>query len=102
MDLNEHALEIAKKNDVSVYNLGISPLSLPHVEKLDSIVEALLTVDQPVLIHCHAGADRAGFVSALALAIETDAPISYLKEQFSWRYLGGPVPDHVGELFFLQ
>jgi protein tyrosine phosphatase (PTP) superfamily phosphohydrolase (DUF442 family) len=94
--------EIAKKNGINIYNLGLSAYHLPAVERINLIIEALLTADRPVLIHCSGGAHRTGFVSALALAIEMDAPISSLKKQFSWRYGAIPVPNHVGPLFFTQ
>ena len=96
----EDESEIAEKNGVILYNLGLQAYQLPAVERINLITETLLTGDRPMLIHCSGGAHRTGFVSALALAIETDAPLSSLKEQFSWRYGVVTVRDHVGELVF--
>ena len=98
----EDEFEIAEKYGVSLYNLGLNAYRLPAVERFTLITEALLTVDRPLLIHCNGGAHRTGFVSALALAVEMDAPLSSLREQFSWRYGAVSVRDHVGELVFAQ
>lgn len=98
----EDEIEIAEKNGVIIYNLGLAAYQLPDVERINLITDALLKVQRPVLIHCNGGVHRTGFVSALALAIETDAPLSALRQQFSWRYGAVSVRDHVGELFFLQ
>ena len=98
----EDEFEIAEKYGVSLYNIGLTAYRLPAVERMTLITEALLTVERPVLIHCNGGAHRSGFVSALALAVELDAPLSSLREQFSWRYGAVSVRDQVGELVFAQ
>ena len=98
----EDESDIAIKSNLNLYNIGISAYRLPAFERINLITDVLQTAERPVLIHCNGGAHRTGFVSALALALETDAPLSSLEEQFSWRYGVLPVRNHVGELFFSQ
>jgi hypothetical protein len=66
------------------------------------ILNILLTSERPLLIHCAAGVDRTGFVSALALAIEKDPPLFELKKQFSLRYGVLPFNKSIGPLFISQ
>jgi hypothetical protein len=60
----------------------------------------LLYGEKPFLIHCEAGVDRTGLVSAIALIIEKDPPLSLIKNQFSFRYGVFPFFRSVGPVFF--
>lgn len=92
--------EIAKKNNIRLYDISIPAHELPEYAKLISLVDALQISERPILIHCRRGADRTGMASALALAIEKDPPFSYIKKQFSWRYGVLPVYRSIGPYFF--
>jgi protein tyrosine phosphatase (PTP) superfamily phosphohydrolase (DUF442 family) len=92
--------EIAEKNSVRLYDIALSPHNLPEYSAIQLILDVLSRSERPVLIHCRRGADRTGLVSALALAIEQDAPFAELKKQFSWRYGVFPFYRSIGPFFF--
>lgn len=94
--------EITEKNNIALYDFTISPHDLPGYSVLQSIVDALSRSERPVLIHCRRGSDRTGMVSALALALEQDAPLADLQKQFSWRYGVFPFYRSVGPRLFSQ
>ncbi|MEF9476232.1 MAG: tyrosine-protein phosphatase [Candidatus Mariimomonas ferrooxydans] len=93
---------IARENDVKLYDIEISPHDLPDFDKLMSILNILLNGEKPLLIHCKMGVDRTGFVSALALLMGKTPQLSVVKEQFSFKYWVLPFYSYVGPHFFEQ
>ena len=93
---------ISEKYHIALYDIGISSRELPECRKIIHILDILLHSEKPLLIHCNRGADRTGMVSALALSIEKDLPLSELKKQFSFRYGVLPFYKSVGPYFFSQ
>ena len=91
---------VASRNHVEFHDLRFEAFTLPRVLLLDPIVDTLQRAERALLIHCHSGVDRAGLVSALALALELDPPISVLKDQLPGNPLIGPPENSVGVLFF--
>ena len=59
----EQALLEAK--GVELVNVRMSAQSLPPREELLKLYEAFQTAEEPILMHCKAGADRAGAAAAL-------------------------------------
>jgi protein tyrosine/serine phosphatase len=57
--------EIAESLGVNLIDVRMSAQSLPSGDILAQIQDAFETADYPMLIHCKAGADRTGAVSAL-------------------------------------
>ncbi len=96
----EREKEIAARNHVELYDLRLEALTLPAVSLLDPIVETLQSAERPLLIHCRSGVDRTGLVSALALAIELDPPISLVKNQLPLNFLTRSSRNSVGVVFF--
>jgi hypothetical protein len=92
--------EIALKYNVELHDVGLSASKLPRLARLMSVIDVLLDAERPLLIHCEAGADRTGLVSAIALSIEKDPPIHVVKRQFSLRYGVFPFFRSVGPLIF--
>ena len=93
--------EITEERHVKLYDVGISSNELPECHKLMNILDILLTSERPLLVHCKKGVDRTGMVSALALAIEENPPLSELRKQFSFRYGVLPFSRSIGPYFFL-
>jgi protein tyrosine/serine phosphatase len=60
---NEKALLDAA--GVELVDIRMSAYSLPPREELFKLYDAFLTVQEPILIHCKAGADRTGAASAI-------------------------------------
>jgi len=92
--------KIAEENHVKLYNVGISSNELTECGKLINILDIVLTSERPLLVHCKRGVDRTGMVSALALAIEENPPLSELRKQFSFRYGVLPFSGSIGPYFF--
>lgn len=92
--------EIAERNNISLYNYHLQAHELPEYRMLYAIVETLIKAERPILIHCRKGADRAGLISAIALSMVRDPPLSVLKEQFSWKYGVFPLYKSAGSLLF--
>lgn len=93
--------DIAKRNNVRLYNLNLTAYKFPVSSELDSLIHILQTAEKPILIHCQAGADRSGMASALALSVEKDASLLEMKKQFSWRYFVNPFRNKTsGKLLF--
>lgn len=94
--------EICKKYGVKLFDIEMSPNDLPDCGKLTNTLNILLTSEKPILIHCYKGIDRTGLVSALALVIEKDPPLSEVKKQFSWRHGVFPFYQSAGPYFFYK
>lgn len=60
---NEKALLEAK--GIEMVNVRMSASSLPAREELLKLYDAFQTAEEPILMHCRAGADRAGAAAAL-------------------------------------
>lgn len=60
-----HELELAEQNQIQALHLPISDHEMLSDENLFKIIAFLKEAPKPVLIHCRAGADRTGLVSAI-------------------------------------
>lgn len=58
-------IEVSEKYGVRHISIGMSASRLPHRSDLIKLLDALRDSPRPILIHCKAGADRAGEASAL-------------------------------------
>jgi protein tyrosine phosphatase (PTP) superfamily phosphohydrolase (DUF442 family) len=101
-DSSWYADESRMAGDMNVKLFDIRLLSdeLPRYRKLAAILSLLQNAEKPLLIHCKRGADRTGLVSALALVLEQDPPLSVVKKQFSALYGVLPVYRSAGPSFF--
>jgi protein tyrosine phosphatase (PTP) superfamily phosphohydrolase (DUF442 family) len=94
--------ETAEKNGVRLFDFKLSPHTLPEADVLSSLLTVLFQAERPLLIHCLRGAERTGFVSALALSVENDSPLQELKKHISLRFGILPLYRSVGSIFFHQ
>lgn len=92
--------KITQKNNLNLFSIRFESHNLPKYLRLNKLVDLLMNIETPALIHCWRGADRTGMASALVLAIERDLPLSELKHQFSWRYGVFPLRRSIGDLVF--
>jgi predicted protein tyrosine phosphatase len=51
------------------------------------LIETFREAETPLLIHCKAGADRAGLASAIYLLSMTDTPLAEARRMLSLRFL---------------
>lgn len=68
------------------------------------MIDTLRTLPKPFLMHCKSGADRAGFASALYLAVVANVPVAEAKKQLSARFLhfgftSTGILDHIFEVY---
>jgi protein tyrosine/serine phosphatase len=67
--------------------VAMTDKALPLRETLLTLIETFREAEGPILIHCKAGADRAGLASAVWLLTMTDTPLSEARKMLSWRHL---------------
>ena len=71
---------------VSQEDITLSALRLPPPAELRRLIEVLDRTEYPILIHCKAGADRTGMVSAVVLLLYSDASLDRARHQLWPRY----------------
>lgn len=77
-------------------DFDLSAIKTIPVKELDRILETMRQAPKPILIHCYAGADRTGLISALwRLAEEQDHPAIAIQKQLC-RMRGHFSTLHVG------
>jgi hypothetical protein len=96
----ENEKAVADRHQVQMLNIGFGSHGLPQYNRLNQLVDALLSVPRPILLHCYRGADRTGMASAIALILNSDPPLETIEKQFSWRFGVIPYSDSIGVLFF--
>jgi protein tyrosine phosphatase (PTP) superfamily phosphohydrolase (DUF442 family) len=63
----DREVAVAREHGVEHYSFPMTAYKTPKPEQLIDIIETIREAPKPVLIHCLAGADRTGLVSALVL-----------------------------------
>jgi protein tyrosine/serine phosphatase len=79
-------IEICGRLGVAHYDLGLSPDKAPTPTELRYLLALFETALRPVLIHCHAGADRSGLAAALWKLVVDKVPKSAARKQLSIIY----------------
>jgi protein tyrosine phosphatase (PTP) superfamily phosphohydrolase (DUF442 family) len=72
---------------LTLRSVGMSDKALPQRETLLTLIETFREAEAPLLIHCKAGADRAGLASAIYLLSMTDTPLAEARRMLSLRFL---------------
>ena len=67
-------------------SIRLSDSHEPDPATLAALVDALKTAPKPLLLHCAAGADRAGLASAIYELLVVHRPPAVADEQLSFRY----------------
>lgn len=80
--------EITQSRNLGVHHIdfGLSARQELTSERAAQLMAILRTAQKPILIHCKAGADRSGLISALYLAIIKQWNPEVAKAQLSVRY----------------
>jgi protein tyrosine/serine phosphatase len=88
---------------VTLVSGPMSAQALPPADVLAGVVDALQTAEYPMLIHCNAGADRTGAVSAiyrmLILGDDRAAALAELSPQHLHFQAYAPCMDTLAELY---
>ncbi len=75
-----------KKYGIKLFNFPVNSRQPPKLEILEQLEDLFAEVDYPALIHCKAGSDRAGIMSALYLLMARKQPVEVAMGQLSLRY----------------
>jgi protein tyrosine/serine phosphatase len=78
-------METVKRLGVQHYDFSLSANDEIPVPQLDEIIRTLRAAPKPVLIHCKAGSDRTGLISALyCLTLKGETPAQADRELSVW------------------
>jgi uncharacterized protein (TIGR01244 family) len=85
--LEREAAEAAGIRYIVLDSHPIFSRGAPYRSSILNAAAIFRAVEQPVLIHCKSGADRAGFLSALWLIVMENVPVAEARKQLSLRFL---------------
>ncbi|TJY64680.1 protein tyrosine phosphatase [Sinimarinibacterium sp. CAU 1509] len=74
------------RHNIRLVNFTIRSRRMPTREEIHGAARLFATIDQPFLMHCKAGADRAGLMSALYVLLAQQGPVEQAMQQLSLRY----------------
>ncbi len=81
-----HEISVSKELGVTHYDFGISDRHFVPRPRIDSILAIIRSAPKPMIVHCKAGADRAGLVSALYERVIHGERKKVADRQLSFRY----------------
>lgn len=79
-------IEACDRNGIAFETFVLRSRSLPTVEELRELRAFFDRLEYPALFHCKSGADRAGMMSALYLALHEARPVAEARKQLSLRF----------------
>lgn len=77
---------IAQALGIDYIDFGLSAVSAVSPEKYEKLTEVFKSAKKPILVHCKAGSDRAGFASALYLYKVKNEPKDIAAKQLSFTF----------------
>lgn len=99
----DEEIEVSEALGVTHVDHRMSAQSLPSPEVLAAVVDTLQTAEYPILIHCQAGADRTGAISAIYRMLMLDHEREDAMAELSPCYLhfqfATPCMDKLAEIF---
>jgi protein tyrosine/serine phosphatase len=75
-----------RRHGITLVDFPMDSRQPPRLEILEQIEGLFSGIAYPALLHCKAGSDRAGIMSALYLLIIEKQPVDVAKKQLSLRY----------------
>ncbi|PWR03888.1 protein tyrosine phosphatase [Meridianimarinicoccus roseus] len=96
--------EACARLGLHLHNITLSARKLVPRENILELIALMRTVEKPFVLHCKSGADRAGFASALYLAVIEGVPVALARRQLHWKYMhlastDTGVLDHVFDVY---
>jgi protein tyrosine/serine phosphatase len=85
-DWYREEVEIASRHRIAFRSVDLVPERLPSRPALVALIDALESLPEPVLVHCGAGADRAGFASVVARMAKQGLRLDEAASELSLRY----------------
>lgn len=92
-DWYDNEIEVSSLLGVEHIDHGISANRRVPIQEMKQLLQQIERAPKPILIHCKAGADRTGLVSALYLA-RSGRPTEQVKGQLSFIYGHIPILIH--------
>ncbi len=78
--------EACARRGVALASLPLSSRHPPSREVIHAAAAVFDGIEYPAMVHCKAGADRAGFAAALYLLLKRRATAAEAEKQLGWRY----------------
>ena len=75
-----------RRHGITLVDFPVNSRDAPNKEKMHRAREIWAGIEYPALMHCKAGADRVGFMSALYLLVHEKKPVDEAMRMLSWRY----------------
>jgi protein tyrosine/serine phosphatase len=96
--------EACAEAGIALHNITLSARKLVPRKNILTLIEMMRSVPKPYVLHCKSGADRAGFASAIYLAVIEGQPVAQARRQLHWRYLhlsstDTGILDHVFDVY---
>jgi len=82
----KNEIESTKELNVTHYDYGISALHYCDVAQINNIISIITNAPKPILIHCRAGSDRTGLISAVYLYAVAHKSYKEASDQLSIKY----------------
>ena len=87
----QNEIKVCKELGVAHYNIQLSTSKIVEVNQTKEIIDLLVRIDKPILVHCNGGADRSGFVSAIwEYAVQGKTADKSAADELTWRYFHLP------------
>lgn len=89
---------------LTLHSITLSARKLVPREQILDLIALMRATEKPFLLHCKSGSDRAGFASALYLAVVEGRPVAEARRQLHWKYLhlsttDTGILDHVFDVY---
>ncbi len=78
--------EVCRELGIVFHDLPLTSTVEPTDAQIASLIHLFKESEEPILIHCHSGIDRAGLATAIWLIVMEDAKKELARNQLSWRY----------------
>ncbi|WP_119678832.1 fused DSP-PTPase phosphatase/NAD kinase-like protein [Indioceanicola profundi] len=75
-----------RRHGVTLVDFPVNSRDAPKKENLHKAREIWNSIEYPALMHCKAGADRVGFMSALYLLVHEKRPVDEAMSMLHWRF----------------
>lgn len=79
-------IEACQAEGLNFETFAMRSRALPTREQIEKAAALFGRLEYPVLFHCKSGADRAGIMSALFLALHEGVPVAEAREQLSLKF----------------
>ena len=97
----QEEIATCRKEGLQHYDLSLSPDHEPTQLEVQKLLQIFRTAPRPVLVHCKAGADRAGLAAAVWQLVINGRPKSEARKQLSLIYGHMPLgPTQALDEFF--